>query len=46
MYVVILYNYEKAVHAHNHRFFWKRMCFNYPFQLYGTKAGFLQANLI
>ena len=24
-----MYNYEKAVHAHNHGFFWKGLCFNY-----------------
>ena len=26
---ILLENYEKAVHAHNYRFFWKGLCFNY-----------------
>ena len=31
MYVIfriLLQNYEKAIHTHNYRFFWKGMCFN------------------
>ena len=26
---ILLQNYEKAVHAHNYRLFWKGLCFKY-----------------
>ena len=43
---ILLRNYEKAVHAHNCRFLWKRLCFNYFISpLYGSKIGLSEANL-
>ena len=29
IFIILLQNYEKAIHAHNYRFFWKELCFNY-----------------
>ena len=30
IFIILLLNYENTVHAHNYRFFWKGLCFNYP----------------
>ena len=29
IFVILFQNYEKAIHAHNFRLFWKGLCFNY-----------------
>ena len=42
IFIILLQNYEKAVHAQNYRLFWKGLCFNYlistlrnaPYSLY------------
>ena len=45
-FITLLENYEIAIHAHNYRFFWKELCFNYListlwiFQLYEGWAFF------
>ena len=39
IFVILLQNYEKAIHAHNYRFFWKGLCFNY---LISTLMGFFK----
>ena len=45
-FITLLENYEIAIHAHNYRFFWKELCFNYListlwiFQLYEDWAFF------
>ena len=43
----LLENYEKAVNAHNYRFFWKGLCFNYLISTLwlGFNAGFFESNL-
>ena len=45
IFIIFLQNYEKAVHANNHRFFWKGLCLNYLFQLYRSEAGLFESNL-
>ena len=49
VFITLLQNYEKAVHAHNYRFFWKGLCFisisTVLFQLHGSKAGLFEDNV-
>ena len=46
IFIILLKNYEKAVHAHNYRFLWKGLCFNYLISpLYGSKVGLFEGNL-
>ena len=47
MYVIcisLVQKYEKAVHVHNYRFFWKRLCFNYLISTV-SKTGLFEGNL-
>ena len=43
--IIITKNYEKAVHAQNYRFFWKKLCLNYLIQLYHSKPGLFHDKL-
>ena len=41
--IILLQNYEKAVHAHNYMFFWKGLFFNYfILTLMALGMGFLK----
>ena len=39
IFIILLQNYEKAVHVHNYRFFWKGCVLIIVFALYGSKGG-------
>ena len=44
IFLILLQNYEKAVHVNNYMFFWKGLCFNYFIStLMALRKGFLKA---
>ena len=46
IFIILLKNYEKAVHAHNYRFLWKGLCFNYLISTsHGSRAGHFDGDL-
>ena len=46
IFMILLQNYEKTVHAYNYRFFWRRDCvLIILFQLYGSNTGVFEGNL-
>ena len=43
IFIFLLQNYEKAIYAHNYRFFWKGLCFNYLISTFMTlRMGFFK----
>ena len=46
IFIILLQNYEKAIHAHNYRFFWKGLCLNYRWVIPIFLIAFLAATLL